>query len=212
MIGLLIKDLYYMKKSVLTYSIIVLVLSVYAYIRNYQMILICVLPIVCSTLIISGIRSDLNMKWSEFSLSMPLTKLEIKISKYIEYLVLCLVGALAGGVIGIIGTTVKDNMTIELVLTFIIVGLVISFLAGAILLFLINLIGGEKGETIDILMIVVYIFVGGIYAGITKFLTTYFSFDNQIVNIILLGVSVVMFAISAVMSTLDLKITGKSIS
>ncbi len=209
MIGLLIKDIYYMKKSVITYGFIIVVLSIYAYIRNYQMMVICILPIVCSTLIISGIRSDLNMKWKEFSLSMPLTRFETKISKYIEYLVLCLMGALIGLLIGIIGTIIKDNMVIDIVLTYMITGLVISLLSGAFLLYLINLFGGEKGERIDILMIAVYISVGGIYVGTIKLLHTYFSFDNQILNFILLGISVILFVISATMSTLDFKIARK---
>lgn len=117
MIGLILKDLYTIKR----YSKILLVLIVFYIVVGYGMgkldFVIFMIPFVTIMSVISTFSYDEFVKWDKYALSMPVSKKDMVLSKYVLTLLLIVVGGVFAAVLLLIlsmrptGTEINESLS-----------------------------------------------------------------------------------------------------
>lgn len=153
MSGLLLKDLYILKKYGKTMVALILFFSLFAAFSKDAGFLSGMIIFVGTTMAINSFSYDDLSKWQSFALAMPVKRRTVVLAKYLFTLILAVGSTLFSVVLNVILGLVRRNIALDSILPVagIMLGLVLFI--NAIILPLIYKFGVEKSR---LLMIVVY--------------------------------------------------------
>lgn len=104
MVGLLLKDIFNLKKYMKQMGIVVLALTFFAFNMKSTPYLIGMMVLMTSMMVATSMAYDEAAKWDKYALTMPLVKKDIVLEKYVLLVLLTLAGGLIAGVIGCVMT------------------------------------------------------------------------------------------------------------
>ncbi|MDR7871699.1 MAG: ABC-2 transporter permease [Tissierellaceae bacterium] len=110
MIGLIIKDIINLKKSIMTTLFIILVYSFFSYNTGDMSLLIGMTVFIMTSMSISSMAYDDMAKWDSYALAMPVTRRDIVLSKYLLALIFCIIAVIVSSIFAIIITYVKGDL------------------------------------------------------------------------------------------------------
>lgn len=191
--GLIIKDLFNLKKYAKLVAGMFLILTVYAIVLKDTTFLTAMIPLYFAMMTITSFSYDDLAKWDSYALSMPITRKDMVLSKYLLALILQVVGIAISIVITIIisytgGNTLDwDQIKISLA----IMGAVTVFIS--IILPLIYKFGVEKSRLsiLTVCFIPTILVVLGAKVGLTP------PTKEQIMSVIYLFPILIILAIAA---------------
>ena len=102
MIGLILKDVFNLKKYVKQIGLSVVVFGLFAVQLKNPAYLIGMISMMCSMLVITSMSYDESTKWDKYALTMPILKKDIVLSKYILLVLLVGAGTVFSGIISMI--------------------------------------------------------------------------------------------------------------
>lgn len=145
--GLIIKDFLSLKRQAKTFGAMMVLYAVLGFMMDDSNMLIGMITVIISILPVTAMAYDEQAKWERYALTLPLSRTQLVVSKYILALVLIAVGIVLGfGVSALItilkGETLDAIMLGTVTLTCAGVGL---FINSALLPFLFKL-GSEKAR------------------------------------------------------------------
>jgi hypothetical protein len=100
MVGLLLKDIFNLKKYMRQMGIVVLALSFFAFNMRSTPYLVGMMVLMTSMMVTTSMAYDEAAKWDKYALTMPLVKKDIVLEKYVLLGLLTLVG---GGIASVLG-------------------------------------------------------------------------------------------------------------
>lgn len=149
--SLLIKEFYNIKDAVTTNILIMLALSVFSVIKIGTPAIMPITVIGMSTLIVSSLRAEKEKDWNKYELTMPISRKEVIISKYVLYLLLCLSGLAIGLIMNAAAIMFSGGPSFSIIAIYMCISLVIALLSGSALIPLIYKLGVDKSETLSLL-------------------------------------------------------------
>lgn len=153
--GLIIKDLYMIKKYCKLYIIFVILSAAAAAIGSYTNFFICYPIIILSALPGTLIAYDEHEKWNLYCDALPVTRRQSVSSKYVIGFFSILLGGLLVFVIQLISHFFNSGFETERFNLLMIISLGIGFLSTAVTLPFIFKLGAEKGRIIRIGAIII---------------------------------------------------------
>lgn len=148
MIGLLLKDLFNLRKYVKQISLSVVIFGLFAINLKNPAYLIGMIAMMSAMMVITSMSYDEYAKWDKYALTMPIVKKDIVLSKYILLVVTTLMGTVASGLIALIMSMVMKLQSFkEILLTSGIVSLIMLLLFGILIPILFKY-GVEKARII----------------------------------------------------------------
>lgn len=152
MIGLLLKDFYTIIGVMKTTLLLFLIMGTYFMLSDSGAIVVLAIAIILfSVLAITSLSLDLQNHWDEFVLTMPVTRKNIVLSKYILFALLGLTGGLLGILIYVIAGLVQNNLDFAFIGFGLGTGIGLALFYGSILLPLVYKLGVEKTRVLMIL-------------------------------------------------------------
>jgi hypothetical protein len=129
MYGLLLKDIYNLRKYVKQISISVVVFGLFAINLKNPAYLIGMITMMTSMMVITSMSYDEYAKWDKYALTMPILKKDIVLSKYLLLILSTLAGTVSSTILALIMTAfMKLQSLIEILLTSGIVALIMLLL------------------------------------------------------------------------------------
>lgn len=161
--GLIIKDLYLMKKLIMIPALSTVIMgAVFSY--NLTPWLFTVIVTTALSLnVITTISMDKTSKWEDFSVVLPVSKGQIISNKYIVYLLLSITGLLLGLGLSILFGRIFNNLLLEDLPLYLTLAVVMSMLPGAFSIPLSYVFDAEKSIVV---MVISYLLTSGIFAGL----------------------------------------------
>ena len=131
--GLLLKDFYTTKANILVALLSCLVMAIGLSFVISSSVVIILVAILLSMTVSGTIISDKKNKWTQYSVTLPVSKKQIISSKYIAYLFWVIVGLIVGTLICLIVLKIT-NTTDNYMNIFIGFSIIISLLSGSIIM------------------------------------------------------------------------------
>ena len=150
--GLVLKDMYIIKGTILTTATIIAILMLYCVIRDFSIGFVIIPPIIFAATTTSTFKLDWAIKWDKKALTMPVTRKEIVFSKYFELIFLCLTGTLVGFTIENIYNFFKKSVSFVMVANLAVVSLSFAIICGSFHIMLIYKFGGDYLENSELLL------------------------------------------------------------
>ncbi len=144
--GLLIKDFLLLKKTgriFLMLMVLYLVMTVFMDTDLGPMMVF-----ICGMLSISTFAYDEQAKWDGFALTMPVSKRDLVLAKYVLAIILCFTGAAAGAILSIAGSLDAPFVDMKGILAASGIALCASYLFNSLALPLLYKFGAEKSRLI----------------------------------------------------------------
>ena len=149
MSGLLLKDILNLKSYVTTLVVCIVGYGIIFLTENTGVSAFAIMMF--AMVVITTIAYDKQAKWNKYALTMPLTRKDIILSKYIFFVASTIIGAIIGFVLSVIPSILSEkNLELLTVFGIISVALGMAFLFGSISLPVIFKIGVEKARIIII--------------------------------------------------------------
>lgn len=148
--SLLIKEFYNIKDTMKTNILIMLVLSIFSVLKNGSAAIMPITVIGMSTLIVPSMRAEKEKDWNKFELTMPINRREIVASKYILYLLLCLMGLILGAIVNVCGMVFSQLSSFDNIDIYLYISMIIALVSGSILIPLVYKLGVDKSETLSL--------------------------------------------------------------
>ncbi|MGL5316439.1 MAG: ABC-2 transporter permease [Peptostreptococcaceae bacterium] len=145
MIGLIIKDLLNIRKELKIYVLFIAVYVAITFVSQDTNILMAVIAMMCVMMPLTAMAYDEKVNWDKYSLTMPISRREIVLSKYVLGVGLATMGLIITSIISIF-----DNGIITDFLQLPVVYWCISIVLLSIILPIIIKFGAEKGRFIMI--------------------------------------------------------------
>lgn len=193
--GLLLKDLLNLKKQVKLYVIFIIfymVLSITSKDTSFVSGIICVF---CAMLPMTALSYDERASWDKYALSMPITRKNIVISKYILGLLCSVIGAIITLTFNFIISGYSYN---SIILTLIFWGLSILFMT--IIFPILFKFGVEKGRLVMMLVLFAPAMIGTIFVKLD-----FFRLNEKLVDSIIKFAPIIIIAV--VLASLLISIT-----
>lgn len=150
--GLILKDILNMKSYV---KILVLVFAAQAFIfipKGDVSFLSGFIILLCTMMVITTISYDHLAKWDKYALTMPITRKEIVLSKYVIFIVFSISGAIIGNIFTLVGGYfIKSINVVEAMIGSVSI-LAVDLILGSIILPLLYKFGPEKARLLIILV------------------------------------------------------------
>ncbi|NLN15583.1 MAG: ABC-2 transporter permease [Tissierellia bacterium] len=108
--GLILKDIYNLRRSLNTFIIFILAYSIFSYATGNIAMLMVMSVFLMSSMAISSIVYDDLAKWDIYALTMPVTRRQMVLSKYILQLLLSLISALTAGFCALLVTSLRGDL------------------------------------------------------------------------------------------------------
>lgn len=143
--GLILKDLLNLKSSFKMLGVMILFFAV-AFLSQRNGVVFGIIIMMFAMMVVTTISCDDLAKWDAYALTMPVTRKEIVLSKYLVMALLNTLGAVLSVIVGIVGSFfIKQSFDQEIL---VIVGLVylIAFIFGSLIIPLIYKFGTEKAR------------------------------------------------------------------
>ena len=200
--SLLIKEFYNIKEAMVTNILIMLALSVLSVVKNGSIAIMPIMIIGMSTLISQSMRAEKEKGWNRYELTMPISRKDVILSKYLLFLLLCTGGMLIGFGINIIAMLVKGTIDWSNMVVYIIISFIVALIAGSFLIPLTYKLGTDKSETLSLLC---YAIPVGMLIAILLLMKNRIGNLYAIKNLLfwvsgVLVVALVFFIISAIVS------------
>ncbi len=145
--GLIIKDFLSLKRQAKTFGVMMILYAVLGFMQDDASMLIGMITVIISILPITAMAYDEQAKWERYALTLPLSRTQLVVSKYILALLLIVVSIVIGFAMSVIVTLLK-GATLDVamlgVVTLACAGVGI-FINSALLPFLFKL-GSEKAR------------------------------------------------------------------
>ncbi|MGV8905305.1 MAG: ABC-2 transporter permease [Acetobacterium sp.] len=148
--GLILKDLLNLKGTFKTLGVMMLLFTV-IFIPQGNNFIFGIIIIMLAMMVITTISYDDLAKWDTYALTMPVTRKEMVLSKYLVLGILTISGAILSLIIGIIGTMIMGKSFSMEILAIIGVVFLIALVFGSLMLPLIYKFGAEKARLMLIL-------------------------------------------------------------
>lgn len=148
--SLLIKEFYNIKYTMKTNILIMLVLSIFSVLKNGSAAIMPITVIGMSTLIVPSMRAEKEKDWNKFELTMPINRREIVASKYILYLLLCLMGLILGAIVNVCGMVFSQLSSFDNIDIYLYISMIIALVSGSVLIPLVYKLGVDKSETLSL--------------------------------------------------------------
>jgi len=143
--GLILKDLINLEGTFKTLGVMMLFFAV-VFIPAGNNFIFGIIIFMFAMMVITTISYDDLAKWDTYALTMPVTRKEIVLSKYLVMGILNIAGALLSLVVGFIGTMIMGRSFSMEILAIIGVVFLIAFIFGSVILPLIYKFGAEKAR------------------------------------------------------------------
>lgn len=154
MIGLLIKDLLNIRKELKIYALFIAVYVAITFVSQDTNILMAVIAMMCVMMPLTAIAYDEKANWDKYSLTMPISRKEIVLSKYILGVGLATMGLIITSIISIFDNGIMTDF-IELPIVYWCLSIVLL----SIILPIIIKFGAEKGRFIMMAVIFLPTFI-----------------------------------------------------
>ena len=143
--GLILKDLLNLKSTFKMLGAMIVFFAV-AFLREGNSFVFGIIILMFAMMVVTTISYDDLAKWDAYALTMPVTRKEMVLSKYLVMVLLNTLGAVLSLIIGIVGSFLM-NQSFDLEIL-VIVGLVylIAFIFGSLIIPLIYKFGTEKAR------------------------------------------------------------------
>lgn len=187
--GLLLKDFYITKDNLLVMMVSLLAIGTGMSFVVAPSIVIIIASTMFSIAGTSTINLDKTSKWDKLSVTMPVTKKEIILSKYVIYCILGLIGLVVGGIVAIILSVFKGEFEMNNFLIYVVLGIIVPLISGSVSIPGFFLLSEEKAS---IVMILSYTATGGILAGVFLLVDPFFSLKD---NFVVFGTVLFLFAL-----------------
>lgn len=171
--GLILKDLINIKSSLKSMILFILMFAfIFSMGDGNNSGFMGFIIVLCTTMIISTFVYDDTNKWDGYALTMPITRNEIVLSKYLTMLIFGLTGAFFSLVISILIGIFKNNLILNEVLLVTVLLLSVSLCFGSLILPLVYKFGTEKAR---LFMILCFLVPTAILLGIKSILDNFNS-------------------------------------
>ena len=144
--GLLIKDFLLLRKTGRIFLMLMVFYLAMTVFMNTDMGPLMVF--ICGMLSISTFAYDEQAKWDGFALTMPVSKRDLVLAKYVLTIILCFAGAAAGMILSIAGSLDTSFVDIKGILAASGIALCASYLFNSLALPLLYKFGAEKSRLI----------------------------------------------------------------
>ena len=143
--GLILKDLLNLRSTFKMLGAMIVFFAV-AFLREGNSFVFGIIILMFAMMVVTTISYDDLAKWDAYALTMPVTRAEMVLSKYLMMVLLNTLGAVLSLIIGIVGSFLM-NQSFDLEIL-VIVGLVylIAFIFGSLIIPLIYKFGTEKAR------------------------------------------------------------------
>lgn len=145
MMGLILKDLLNLRKELKIYVLFIAVYVVITFVSEDVNILMAVISLMCVMMPVTAIGYDEKVNWDKYSLTMPISRKDIVLSRYMLGLGLATVGLIITSILSII-----DKGLFKSYLNLPIVFWAISIIMLSVIIPVIIKFGAEKGRFIMI--------------------------------------------------------------
>ena len=195
MFGLIKKELYFLKDSLMILIASMIVIGIGASFVISSEIFVIIFPILISSVVLTTISKDRNAKWDKFVATMPLSKYSLIRSKYIIYVMTVLVGIVIGIIAMLVGSYVRNGFSATTLFTSIGIGFTVSCVSGGISIPISFIWSEEKALMAQIMSyaLVAFTLTGGMYV-----INNFISVKDNITLImgIMVGFSLLFFVLS----------------
>ncbi|OBR96128.1 hypothetical protein CLRAG_05790 [Clostridium ragsdalei P11] len=198
--GLILKDLYNLKSSGKSLFIPIVVFSLFYFLQGINMEVWDVFIIFfVSIFVINTMSYDNTAKWDKYALTMPVTRRDVVLSKYMVSIIVIFIGSILATALSFAQGINKHNLDVIEIFTVNGAAMAGGFLFISVTLPVIYKFGVEKSR---VLILLVFLAPAGIVIGKSKFAKLKFSpLAVQYIHIILkyLPVILLLIAILAVL-------------
>lgn len=195
MFGLIKKELYFLKDSLMILIASMIVIGIGASFVVSSEIFVIIFPILISSVVLTTISKDRNAKWDKFVATMSLSKYSLIKSKYIIYVMTVLVGIVIGIIAMLVGSYVRNGFSATTLFISIGIGLTVSCVSGGISIPISFIWSEEKALMAQIMSyaLVAFTLTGGMYV-----INNFISVKDNITLImgIMVGFSLLFFVLS----------------
>lgn len=136
MIGLIMKDLFYIKNILIILFIFVAIISIAGiFLTDIDISPICVLlPVVFGSMVPTMILKDKHSKWEKYIYCSPCHKYDFGIGKYIVYLIMVMFSLAISVSVVVLADVIKNNIDFNTFVMAFCLGISVALLGGSILL------------------------------------------------------------------------------
>lgn len=159
--SLILKDLYNIGHNAKSMLFMLLIFALFFVPRDGAESYIIISGILCSMMVITTFSFDENSKWNKYAMVMPVSKKDLVASKFMVLLIFSAIGAVAGLLIGVIGTVIVGKIDYgnwDGIVTLIgstLGSLVIAEVFGSVSIPLLFKFGAEKARVLSLVAILV---------------------------------------------------------
>lgn len=163
--GLILKDIYNLRKNLKTITVMILLYFILAFVMDNSSFLSGIIVLLFSMMAITSFSYDDLAKWDKYALSLPISRKELVMSKYMLAIILSLFGSLISAIFTFLIEYFKKSYdSLELLLIVYLLFL-ISILFTSILIPLIFKFGVEKSR---LMIIGVFAVPSGVIFALSK--------------------------------------------
>ena len=193
--GVLLKDFYIAKSNVLAIIVSLIVLGFGLSILGEPSALLILAPAVSTTAVFISITSDAASKWNKNVITMPVSRRQIILEKFIFYILLAMVGLITALIPCIVLMLTGENITVHSLWLYAILGLSSAFLAGCVSLPCAYIFDPEKSQ---IVFMMSFMASTAIIVGLVFLTNIFISVKNNdlLTFNIILAISLVFYFIS----------------
>ncbi len=150
--GLLLKDFYIVKDSLLALLLVYITVSVGMSFLVSPWVFIIIAAVMLSMMSASTITSDKTSQWDKFAVTLPVKKEQVVSSKYMMYAVLCLTGMVIGVILSSCIALFKGEFHFGEMLPYILVGLMVCLVSASVSIPLNFIFKEEKMASVSMIL------------------------------------------------------------
>ncbi len=194
--GLLLKDFYIVKDSLLALLLVYIAVSACMSFLVSPWVFIIIAAVMLSMMSASTITSDKTSQWDKFAVTLPVREEQVVSSKYIMYALLCLTGMVIGVILSSCIALFKSEFHFWEMLPYILVGLMVCLVSGSVSIPL-NFIF-EKEKMASVSMILSYTVTAGIFILFILILNQFIDVKSNFILVCAGGavVGIILFFLS----------------
>lgn len=155
MIGLLLKDLYGLTKSLKFFLIVFLLYGVMSFANGGGALLTFVIVLIAMMIPITVLGLDEKDQWDVFALTMPVNTTMMVAEKFLLMLACCVIGIGGGTAVNILFVAAGGQIDMGEIMATAIPSVVIVVVYNSVLLPIVYLFGAERGRVISMIVIMV---------------------------------------------------------
>lgn len=174
--GLILKDFYIIRDALLLPLLIMAVLGIALSIVSSPWLLIIIAGTSFGMMAVTTIQSDKVAQWDKFSVTLPVSRVQIISSKYCLYLLLSIFGVLVSTIICAVASTINSGFDISTLLMYVYFAMIMTLLPASVNIPCSFLLDGEKSIAGVILS---YVVTAGAFTGLRALLSHFMDIDGN---------------------------------